>query len=50
MNALELKGYVIIMRWDPRLFGVVLIRGMDLRGDAYEDLISRVDMELKNVI
>jgi len=27
-----------------------MIRGMDLIGDAYEDLISRVDVELKNVI
>jgi len=50
MSGLELKEHGIIMRWDPRLIGVVMIRGMDLRCDAYEELISRVDMELKNMI
>ena len=40
------KGTGINMRRGPRLIGVVMIRGMDLRCDAYEELISRVDMEL----
>jgi len=46
MSSVELKEPGVNMGRGPRLFGVVMIRGMDLRCDAYEELISRVDMEL----
>jgi len=46
MRGLVLKEPDINMRRGPRLIGVVMIRGMDLRCDAYEELISRVDMKL----
>ena len=46
MRGLVLKEPGINVRRSPRLIGVVMIRGIDLRCDADEELISRVDMKL----
>jgi len=46
MSGLKLKEHVIDMRWGPRFHGVVMIRGMDSKYDAYEELISGVGMEM----
>ena len=44
---MKLKEHDIDMRLGPRLIGVVMIRGMGLRCNRDEELISRVDMGLE---
>ena len=46
MCGLRLKELGINVRRGPRLIGVVMIRGMDSKSDAYEELISGVGMEM----